>query len=921
MRARAKQTISSIFFIVVLVVVFYTFYFDKPTFLKSDSSNRQSQISSETGSLTAENTVGKVITRNEKGWTIDQKICHQNYDFVLAHLKDPPHTPIFVYTTEEDKWVSGSIIAHGAWEGGHVGTIHNYMKKFPHAVFLDIGANIGMFSISIAAHGYRVISIDCLKGNVMRLCASMKAAKLTDKMTVVYNALSHTHEKVSLGKYHGNVGGTYVKQGTHNHQKGTESVNSIFLDDLLEIYSFDQVVIKMDVETFEANVLKGGYKFFEQVKVEALLMEFVAHREKESGKFIADFLISHGLEPNVADNVKNDYTKWGNEVLFLRKSKVAATVTTTLPTVVVENKNKITITLKNEALGKIISYSGNKWTSDENFCPTDTSKFVSTKLGHPYNVPMFVYTMKEDQWVSGRIIQGGIWEEDLVNKVIAQMDNFPNAVFIDIGSNIGVFSLAVASKRRTVISIDCLKGNVERLCNSIKSAGFDKRMTIVYNALSNERKNFSLGTYEGNVGGTYIKEPASGDSLISSILLDDLVPLFELKEVVVKMDVETHEANVLHGAKKFFDSVKVHYFLLEFVSHKGKPSGSFISNFFDSYGMEPILPSTSQLADTSTWPNEVAWRRKKGGNTKNEEKLTVRDTEKRNIPETQNKFSHSKKITSDQETLGKVISRSSFVQEWTEANFSCQAKSNFVRANLNRDRNTPIYVYTQEEDKWVSGSIIRNGNWEGDLVQNIAVIFNEFPDATFLDIGANVGMFSLSLAKHGKRVIAFDCLKGNVERLCASMKANAGFENRMTIVYNALSNQREKVTLGTYSGNVGGTFVKKITSNTENIDNTVDSILLDDILEIFKFDNKVIIKMDVETFELKILEGADKFFSTVEVEAIVLEFVSHRGNKSGTDIIQFLEKHKLFPVLGPGMDRYDTKTWKKGEVMFRRKNS
>ncbi|XP_071163099.1 uncharacterized protein [Mytilus edulis] len=618
MRARANRTISNIFFIVVLVVVFYTLYFMKPTCMKSDNSNGQTQISSETGLLTAEHTVGKVITRNEKGWTIDQKICNQNYDFVLAHLKDPPHTPIFVYTTEEDKWVSGSIIAHGAWEGGHVGTIHNYMKKFPQAVFLDIGANIGMFSISIAAHGYRVISIDCLEGNVMRLCASMKAAKLTDKMTVVYNALSHTHEKVSLGKYHGNVGGTYVKQGAHSHQTETESVNSILLDDLLEIYSFDQVVIKLDVETFEANVLKGGYKFFEQVKVEALLMEFVAHREKESGKFIADFLISHGLEPNVADGVKNDYTKWGNEVLFLRKSKVAATVPETVPTVVSENKNKITITSKNEAFGKVISYSGNKWTSDGNFCPTDTSRFVSTKLGRPYNVPMFVYTMKEDQWVSGRIIQGGIWEEDLVNKVLVQMNNFPNAVFIDIGSNIGVFSLAVASKGRTVISIDCLKGNVERLCNSIKSAGFDKRMTIVYNALSNERKNFSLGTYEGNVGGTYIKEPASGDSLISSILLDDLVPLFELKEVVVKMDVETHEANVLHGAKKFFDSVKVHYFLLEFVSHKGKPSGSFISNFFYSYGMEPILPSTSQLADTSTWPNEVAWRRKKEDNTKKE---------------------------------------------------------------------------------------------------------------------------------------------------------------------------------------------------------------------------------------------------------------------------------------------------------------
>ena len=44
-------------------------------------------------------------------------------------------------------------------------------------------------------------------------------------------------------------------------------VDAILLDDLLEIFNFKRVVIKMDVETFEANVLKGADKFFSPTRV------------------------------------------------------------------------------------------------------------------------------------------------------------------------------------------------------------------------------------------------------------------------------------------------------------------------------------------------------------------------------------------------------------------------------------------------------------------------------------------------------------------------------------------------------------------------------------------------------------------------------------------------------------------------------
>ena len=50
---------------------------------------------------------------------------------------------ICVKAREVDGWVSGSIIDHGVWEEKEVIEVMKMMDKFPEAVFLDIGSNIG----------------------------------------------------------------------------------------------------------------------------------------------------------------------------------------------------------------------------------------------------------------------------------------------------------------------------------------------------------------------------------------------------------------------------------------------------------------------------------------------------------------------------------------------------------------------------------------------------------------------------------------------------------------------------------------------------------------------------------------------------------------------------------------------------------
>ena len=44
-----------------------------------------------------------------------------------------------------------------------------------------------------------------------------------------------------------------------------------------------------------------------------------------------------------------------------------------------------------------------------------------------------------DEWVSGGILASGVWEKEIVVEVMRTMDQYPEAVFMDIGSNIGQY--------------------------------------------------------------------------------------------------------------------------------------------------------------------------------------------------------------------------------------------------------------------------------------------------------------------------------------------------------------------------------------------------------------------------------------------------------------------------------------------------
>ena len=56
---------------------------------------------------------------------------------------------------------------------------------------------------------------------------------------------------------------------------------------------------------------------------------------------------------------------------------------------------------------------------------------------------------QEDQYISKALLHGEMWEEGAVTSVLKVATEYPDAAFLDLGSNLGVYSMMVAALRQS----------------------------------------------------------------------------------------------------------------------------------------------------------------------------------------------------------------------------------------------------------------------------------------------------------------------------------------------------------------------------------------------------------------------------------------------------------------------------------------
>ena len=136
------------------------------------------------------------------------------------------------------------------------------------------------------------------------------------------------------------------------------------------------------------------------------------------------------------------------------------------------------------------------------------------------------------------------------------------------------------------------------------------------------------------------------------------------------------------------------------------------------------------------------------------------------------------------------------------------------------------------------------------------------------------------------------------------------FEDKVSIINNAIGADHKSLRYIQTKANYGfnfvedkhtknvmyGTFGKGMFSGSQSIYN---SMRLDDMLDLpsFKGIKQVFIKIDVEGFEHKVIEGSEKFFKTVKVAGVYMEWNKQGSHASGDGIISTMTSRGYKPFL------------------------
>ena len=220
--------------------------------------------------------------------------------------------------------VSRHIHEKKAWEPELVDSMTQILKAYPEMTFLDLGCNIGVYTIAAASVQTKCFCVDANHENLRLVSKSISLGHLENFVTLIWNALSDQKGEVTFKVVKGNVGASRIGDTDKYNMKIVKniSVNAIMLDNLLSLFRGKQVFMKIDLESYELNVLKGGLEFFKHVDVRIIQMELV---EKETFEEVVDLLYSWGFlmfrDPGAKNRLKRkDFRQasWPGDIYFIK---------------------------------------------------------------------------------------------------------------------------------------------------------------------------------------------------------------------------------------------------------------------------------------------------------------------------------------------------------------------------------------------------------------------------------------------------------------------------------------------------------------------------------------------------------------------------------------------------------------------------
>lgn len=224
-----------------------------------------------------------------------------------------------------------------------------------------------------------------------------------------------------------------------------------------------------------------------------------------------------------------------------------------------------------------------------------------------------------------------IWEEGHITQILQFLIRNPRLDFVDVGANIGSYTMYVAALGRSVVAIECFAPNVARIVKAIQLSGVSNQVVIVQNALftrSGELLRLSNDSY--NIGGQILQVPVNETNqhavnqksfkndpyIMKTVTFDEILPIFltrGIREVILKMDIEGSEIYVIQNGSRVFDTLEIPLIQMEWLAirlYAGR--GEVIIDFFTQRNYNPMTLTCSKLDPMRhrSWPDEIFWIKK-----------------------------------------------------------------------------------------------------------------------------------------------------------------------------------------------------------------------------------------------------------------------------------------------------------------------
>jgi FkbM family methyltransferase len=239
--------------------------------------------------------------------------------------------------------ISASFLQWGEFEGHLVNIFLKYLIDNPDWLVIDVGANLGLYTLYGASTGTKVLAVEPFYDNQIRLNKAAILSGTSDRITLITNALSNKRNQIAkLIKNDANVGGqglipneafSMEKKKSASIDESKYYVHTILFDDIVEYIplnknnvKFKKSILKIDIEAYEPYAFQHATRLFSQINICIIIMEWMNigrndNLIKERDEML-DFLYSRNytaFTPQDAVINRENYPNWPTDIIWKRK--------------------------------------------------------------------------------------------------------------------------------------------------------------------------------------------------------------------------------------------------------------------------------------------------------------------------------------------------------------------------------------------------------------------------------------------------------------------------------------------------------------------------------------------------------------------------------------------------------------------------